>query len=116
MRKPIHLRDKNVDKFKVMETVCDYFNISVSDLKSKRRYRKISDPRQIVAYLLITDYDYTNIRAGVLLRRDHSTIIYSVKEVKNRLAYHNQTIRDIEAIRTGIKDVSCEVCGRNNHI
>jgi chromosomal replication initiation ATPase DnaA len=73
----------NEQKLKhIMETVAQEWDISVDDIKSKYRYRKFVEARQVYSKL---SRDLTNITlkeiAAAVGTRDHTTIIYGVRHI-----------------------------------
>ena len=71
---------------RIQKIVADYYNISVDDLKSKKRKVSIAFPRQVAIYLSrkITDESFPKI--GIHFGgRDHSTIIHSVDKIEKEL-------------------------------
>ena len=66
----------------IMKTVAGYFEIKVSDLKSKNRSRQISIPRQIAMYLC---REYTKLSLPDIGRqfggKDHTTVIFAHKKM-----------------------------------
>jgi chromosomal replication initiator protein len=70
----------------IINTVCEHFNISVSDIASRKKNQKIAYPRQIAMYLCKkhTDKPLQEI-AATLGRKDHSTIIHGIKKIESDL-------------------------------
>lgn len=73
---------------KIQQVVAEYYNITVEDLKSKKRKATITFPRQVAIYLCRTMTDESFPKIGIQFGgRDHSTIMHSVdkieKQVKN---------------------------------
>jgi hypothetical protein len=72
---------------RIQHTVCNEFGITITDLCSKRRHRRIVRPRQIAMYLCktLTGRSYPEIgrRFG---HRDHSTAIAAVERVEKLCA------------------------------
>ena len=68
-----------------MKTVANYYNLPVSDLKSKNNSPQISFPRQVAMYLCkkLTDCSLPEIgrRFG---GKHHSTVIYSIQKIKKK--------------------------------
>lgn len=69
----------------IMKTVANYYNLPVSDLKSKNNSPQISFPRQVAMYLCkkLTDCSLPEIgrRFG---GKHHSTVIYSIQKIKKK--------------------------------
>ncbi len=70
----------------IQKVVCDYFRIRPSDMRSKKRTRTITVPRQVAMYLCrrYTDASFPAIgdRFG---GRDHSTVIHAAQVVDQRM-------------------------------
>lgn len=90
----------------IMEIVADYYAIKVSELKSKRRTRNITFPRQIAMYLArdLTDSSLPEI-GQAFGGRDHSTVIHAVEKIESELkldpSLHNTITELISLIRRG---------------
>ncbi len=70
----------------VQRIVAEYFGFTPNDLKSKRRTKAISFPRQIAMYILreITDFSTTEI--GLEFGgRDHTTVMHSVQRIEDKM-------------------------------
>lgn len=76
-----------------------YFNISLSEIASNRKQRIYSYPRQISMYL---SRKYTNLSLGEIGHcfghKDHSTVIYAVRRIKNLREKDKQVKEDINVI------------------
>ena len=88
----------------IQKTVAQYFGIKVSDLKSKRRHRAITEPRQIAMFLA---RDLTKASLPEIGRqfggKDHSTVIHSCNKIQS-LRENNPTIQAaIDRIRTTLE-------------
>lgn len=66
----------------IQRTVADYYHIKVADIKSHRRLKSITTPRQIAMYLckehLKVSYPEIGQKFG---GKDHSTVIHAVKKI-----------------------------------
>lgn len=70
----------------VLKNVCKFFNLKLSELKSKRKNNSIVLPRQISMYVVrkLTNLSYPEI--GMLFGgKDHSTVMYSIKKIGSLL-------------------------------
>jgi chromosomal replication initiator protein len=70
----------------IMEIVADYYSIKVSELKSKRRTRNITFPRQVAMYLArdLTESSLPEI-GQAFGGRDHSTVIHAIEKIESEL-------------------------------
>jgi len=69
----------------IQKKVANAFNISFSDMKSKKRAKNIALPRQIAMYIVrnFTDYSTTEI-GNEFGGKDHSTVIHAVTKIGNK--------------------------------
>lgn len=71
---------------KIIETVSVEFDVSVSDMKSKKRQKKIVEARQIAMFLLKSQLDLNLTKIGGLFGgKDHSTVISSIRKIEARI-------------------------------
>jgi chromosomal replication initiator protein len=86
---PAHARPDQirVTPEQIVERTAELWNVSVEDMKSKRRTRTLVVPRQVAMYLIKTTLDlpYTDI-GSLFGGRDHSTVIHSVNKVEAEMA------------------------------
>ena len=80
---------------KIQKAVADYFNITVDNLKSKKRTANINYARQIAIYLCRLITEETTTRIGLEFgNRDHSTVLHAIekisRDVKNNEELKNQ--------------------------
>ena len=70
----------------IQKTVADHFGIKTTDMKSKRRTRNITFPRQIAMYLAreLTDSSLPDIGQN-FGGRDHTTVIHAVEKIETEL-------------------------------
>ena len=70
---------------KISQLVCERFDVKLADLRSKRRARTISEPRQIIMFLArrLTKQSLDEI-GDFFGGRDHSTVLYGVRKVEKR--------------------------------
>ena len=77
-----HDKNKNFTISTIMKTVASYFDIKISDMKSKKRSREISIPRQIAMYLCREHTKYSLPDIGRQFGgKDHTTVIFSHKKL-----------------------------------
>ncbi|SHK57843.1 chromosomal replication initiator protein DnaA [Clostridium cavendishii DSM 21758] len=70
----------------IQDTVSNYFNLRVEDLKSQRRTRNVAYPRQIAMYLSrkLTDMSLPKI-GEEFGGRDHTTVIHAYEKISEGL-------------------------------
>lgn len=88
---------------KIQQVVAEYYNITVEDLKSKKRKASIAFPRQIAIYLcrILTNESFPKI--GIQFGgRDHSTVMHSVDKIENELKTNPQFKNILENLKSKI--------------
>jgi chromosomal replication initiator protein len=72
---------------KIISLVCAKMNVTVDELKSKSRLRRIVYPKQVIMYLLRKKCMMTYMEIGRLMgNRDHTTVIHSIQNVKDLMS------------------------------
>ena len=72
-----------VNMERILRFVCEYYRVTVEDLKSKSRLQSLCTPRHIAMYLAITMCRASTVFAGGFFNRDHATACHAVKSVTN---------------------------------
>jgi len=88
----------------VQKTVCEFYNITMADIKAKRRTKNIALPRQVAMYLCkqVTDASLNDIGKH-FGGKDHATVIYACKQVEERKSKDETFNRMIENLLQKIK-------------
>ena len=88
---------------KIQKTVADYFNISVEDLKGKKRNNKVVIPRQIAMYLCRMETDDKFEKIGLEFGgRDHSTVIFACDKIDKELKSNVELSDTINKIKSNL--------------
>lgn len=84
----------------ILGCVADYFGLSTTALCGRSRRHLVVYARQLAIWCIRQECEYLSISdIAYFFGRDHSTIIYSLGIVKNRLIYHRQTQRIVAELR-----------------
>ena len=88
---------------KLQKIVADYFQISVDDLKGKKRSAMVAFPRQIAMFLSRDVLNESYQRIGLEFGgRDHSTVMHSCEKIESDIK-SNKSIREtIEKIKKNL--------------
>ena len=71
---------------RIRETVALRWQVRADALSSKRRTKDLTIPRQVAMYLIKETLDTSLVRIGELFGgRDHSTVIHSIRKVKDQM-------------------------------
>lgn len=76
----------NVTIDKILNTVSSHYNITVEDMKSRKRISSIASARHVAVYIIKKMTDRSLPAIGREFNRDHTTIINSIDTVEKRLA------------------------------
>lgn len=87
----------------IQAAVCRRFRIPAIEMMSQRRGRDVAHPRQVAMYLSkqLTPYSFPNI-GRMFGGRDHTTVMYAVKAVEQRMAADSICAGDVEGLRKGL--------------
>jgi chromosomal replication initiator protein len=68
----------------IIKTVCNYYNVNSSDVKSKKKNKSLVQPRQIAMYLSkqLTSYSFTEI-GEEFGNRDHTTVMHACDRINS---------------------------------
>ena len=92
-RKPI-----NVDRIQVL--VADYYNVTLDDMKGKRRDKHIVFPRQVAMFLVREETPSSLPAIGKAFGgRDHTTALHSIEKIANELKEDERLRYEVQAIR-----------------
>ena len=97
------LTDRSVfknDIHRIQRVVCDYYKISLDDIKGKKRSLNINYPRQVAIYLcrILTTESFPKI-GSYFGGRDHSTIINAYQKIENDLKNNQQLVAVVEELK-----------------
>ena len=96
---------RRVDENVVMSAVSEYYGVTSEDLKSSRRNREITVPRQVAMYLT---REMTGLSLPSIGRafggRDHSTVLYACNTVEKNIKTTPSMAALVEDIRKLIRE------------
>ncbi|SFB23737.1 chromosomal replication initiator protein DnaA [Acetitomaculum ruminis DSM 5522] len=87
----------------IIGIVAEHFHISVSEISSKKRSNEVAYPRQIAMYLCreMTSAPLKSIGA-LLGKKDHTTIIYGIDKIGEKIKSDEKTREVIEILKKKI--------------
>ncbi|MCR4305561.1 MAG: chromosomal replication initiator protein DnaA [Candidatus Daviesbacteria bacterium] len=81
--KSVQTNGIKVEPKKVLETVCEYFNLNQKDLTGAKRQKELVLPRHIAMFILSEELNLTVEKIGLLLgKRDHTTVMHGRDKIK----------------------------------
>ncbi|MGN1153705.1 MAG: chromosomal replication initiator protein DnaA [Candidatus Gastranaerophilaceae bacterium] len=97
------LNTKTVSIEEIASITAEYFDVTVSNLKSPARAQKISEARRVAVYLAreITKASYEDI--AEFFEKKHPTILYSYQKVKDDLRIDSKLKQTIRELKHAIK-------------
>ena len=88
----------------VQQLVANNYNITVEDLKSKRRMASIAFPRQVAMYICRIFLEESLPKIGIEFGgKDHTTVMHSVDKIKKQLKTNKELEIEINKIINQIK-------------
>lgn len=89
----------------ILDIVAEHFNISIADLKSKKRNAEIATPRQVAMYLMRTmSTKELSLKAigAIFGGKDHSTIKYGIEKVESEMETDETLANTVNIIKKKI--------------
>ena len=85
----------------MIRDVAKLYGITVAEVKSSRRFRKLADARAVICYILCSQCKFNYSEVARMLNRTHATAIYFVKNAEGWLrvpAFNPQGARIINEL------------------
>lgn len=91
--------DKPITPTEILRVVAAHYGLKMTDLKQKSNAKTIAFPRQVAMYLCkeLTDLSYPEI-GKLFADKHHSTVMYSVQQIKKMMDSDAQFARTVEAL------------------
>ncbi len=90
---------RNMTVEAIQKLVADHYNIKLSELKSARRLRSLTNPRQIAMYLCRKHVKSSFPELGLKFGgKDHSTVVHAVQKVTRRLTEDPSFRKEVDSI------------------
>ena len=102
----LQLSEKVVGLSEIQYAVCGHYQITLSDLKSNRRERRIARPRQLAMYLAKTLTPLSLPDIGQAFGRDHTTVIHAVRTIENLMCRDSELAGDADLLTRRLKGES----------
>lgn len=94
--------EKN-DIRRIQKIVSEYFQITIEDIRGKKRSANIAFPRQIAMYLCRTMTNESFPKIGTEFGgKDHSTVMFSVEKIENEIKINKDLANIIEKLKKDI--------------
>ena len=94
---------ENNDIHRIQRIVAEYFQITVDDIRGKKRNSNIAFPRQIAMYLCRNMTDESFPKIGIEFGgKDHSTVMHSVDKIEQEIKENKDLAKIIEKLKSDI--------------
>jgi chromosomal replication initiator protein len=105
LRDIIHRQAKTVTIDDIIAHVSKAFHVKPADIKSKKKHKLYSLPRQVGMYLAreLTEQSYPVI-GEAFGGKDHSTVIYAAKKIEKMLEQNHSLRNTVDALRQDIRE------------
>jgi chromosomal replication initiator protein len=90
---------------RIVQVVADRYGLRPGDLSSKRRHREVAQARQLALLLgrRLTNHSLDAL-GGMIGGRDHSTVLYSIRQAEERVGADKSLQRDVAEMTQRILD------------
>ena len=90
----------------ILKVVCDYFDVSKSDITGKKKNKEIVEPRMIAIYLINEMLEVPLVTIGKLFGgRDHTTIMHARDKITTELKTNKKTQTLVNEIKKLLKNI-----------
>lgn len=91
---------QNLTPNQLIDTVCQFYNLTREEIVGKNREKKISVPRQIIMFLMREEMKMSFPAIGEELGgRDHTTAMHAVEKINNELVNDLRIKQELEMLR-----------------
>jgi chromosomal replication initiator protein DnaA len=98
-------KQNNVTIETIQKVVAEYFSLSYTDLKGKKRTKAVSFPRQLAMYIAREITEYSTTELGMEFGgRDHTTVMHGCQKIEERLKAEPSLETTIQKLNKLIKD------------
>jgi chromosomal replication initiator protein len=88
----------------VKQTVCDHFNLKVSQIDSRERTQRIAYARQLAMYLAEHMTHTSHMQIGRLIgNRNHATVVHALKQISDMMTTDHHVRDEVEELTMKIK-------------
>jgi chromosomal replication initiator protein len=96
-------RKSDLTAEKIIDVVCDYFNITKEDITGKKKNKEIVEPRMIAIYLISELLSLPLVNIGKIFGgRDHTTIMHSRDKITQDIKINKKTQTLVNEIKSSL--------------
>lgn len=93
-----------IQQEKVIEVVCDHFGTTMEKLQRNNRYAETVLARSTLIHFLHLYTSLNKAQIGRLLKKNHTTVIHSLKSFENRIDVEDHVRNHVDAIKEKFRD------------
>lgn len=90
----------------IMAATAEYFDTTVEELRGPGKTKALAQSRQIAMYLCRELTDLSLPKIGQAFGRDHTTVMYAQKKIRNEMASRHEVFDQIKQLTTRIRQRS----------
>lgn len=90
----------------IMAATAEYFDTTVEELRGPGKTRSLAQSRQIAMYLCRELTDLSLPKIGSAFGRDHTTVMYAQKKIRNEMTSHREVFDHVKELTTQIRQRS----------
>ncbi len=92
------ITEKEYTRKEIISIVCDAYDTTIKEVRSKTRRGDVVEARQMICYLLRMLRETTYVGIAAFINRDHSTAYVSVDVIRDRIDNGQLLVRDNEKL------------------
>lgn len=101
----VESKRKRITPEKVIDTVCEIFDVTGREIKGKRRTAYVALSRQVVMYILRDTLEYPLEKvAKQVNRKDHTTVLHACERISKRMSDDKRFAEKIEKCKQIISE------------
>jgi chromosomal replication initiator protein len=90
----------------IMAATAEYFETTIEELRGPGKTRALAQSRQIAMYLCRELTDLSLPKIGQTFGRDHTTVMYAEKKIRNEMAQRREVFDHVKELTTRIRQRS----------
>jgi chromosomal replication initiator protein len=87
----------------IMDTIAEYFDTTVEELRGPGKTRPLAQSRQIAMYLCRELTDLSLPKIGQAFGRDHTTVMYAERKIRAEMAERREVFDQVKELTTRIR-------------
>lgn len=108
-------KNKTVTPEEIINCVCNLYNVTPEQIRSKTRKKEVRNPRQILCFLIRKYIKFDNVfgekkdislqKVGDALCKNHATVVHSLRVIKNSCDTDKEFKSEIEKVEVIVSNL-----------